>query len=114
MTQPGLVDALDELADVFGDSMTGLHVGGLFTCSEAETIDNVLRLSGHYTQANAWLHAHAEEDGAGDLHDICRLCGAVLYVTGLDDENITALDGGTRCPPHETVEHVPSHQEEDR
>lgn len=63
-----LATELNELAAVFGDGMTAMHLGGSFTCPEANTIAAVLALSGHIDAASEWLAAHAEHDEDHDLH----------------------------------------------
>lgn len=76
-----LADALDELADVFGDGMTADHIGGHFTCTEAERVADVLRLAGQDKAAETWLDGHSEhdddaDDGAGHIERKVRVQAA--------------------------------------
>jgi hypothetical protein len=63
-------DALAELADVFGDSMTAVDVGGQVTCAEADAIARALLAGGHRYAATRWLdgHAHGDVDAEDDRH----------------------------------------------
>jgi hypothetical protein len=70
-----LKDALCDLAQVFGDGMTADMVGGHFTCSEANKIAGVLKLSGHTDAAVTWLQGHAmgDDDPDDDHRDLADL-----------------------------------------
>jgi hypothetical protein len=63
-------DALADLADVFGDSMTAVDVGGHMTCTEADAIARALLAGGHHYAAARWLdgHAHGDVDAEDDRH----------------------------------------------
>lgn len=63
---PLLRYALDGLADVFGDGMTAVHVGGSFTCSEAETIAYALLAGGHREAAVTFMVGHGDGDDDPD------------------------------------------------
>lgn len=52
-------DALDRLAEKFGDDWTAGMVGGRMTCAEADALADVLSLSGHETAAQDFLRGHA-------------------------------------------------------
>ena len=67
-----LRNALCEMAAVLGDGMTASGVGGSFTCSEAETLAEVLVLSGHAKEAASFLAGHAEgdDDAEGTHHGL--------------------------------------------
>jgi hypothetical protein len=79
-----LQDALAELANVFGDSMTARDVGGHVTCTEADAVARALLLGGHRLAASRWLagHARGDDDEAdrhfGDSFDVHA------YLDGLD------------------------------
>src|SRR4051812_29227950 len=101
--------ALHELAGVFGDGMTAMHVGGYFSCGEAERIADVLRYSGHWNASEVWLHGHAEGDSPGDLHDTCKHCDAVLWVSEDGDGEVSDLAGEVWCSPDKATEHEGRH-----
>lgn len=63
-----LEDALDGLAQVFGDPETAWHVGQEFTCTEADRIAWVLVASRHADAAVVWLEAHAASDTSEGRH----------------------------------------------
>lgn len=63
-----MTKAIEELAEVFGDSWTAADVGGHLNCTEADTIARVLILAGHSEDAEAWLSGHADGDECGDEH----------------------------------------------
>jgi hypothetical protein len=63
-----LEDALEGLAQVFGDPDTARAVGPQFTCSEANRIAWVLVASRHDDAAIVWLEAHAAGDTNEDRH----------------------------------------------
>lgn len=63
-----LMDAIEAMAEVFGDGMTAMHVGSSFNCGEADTIARVLALAGHKDAAITWLEYHASGDDSGDQH----------------------------------------------
>jgi hypothetical protein len=63
-----LENALDGLAQVFGDPDTAWHVSQQFTCTEADRIAWVLMASRHTDAAVAWLEAHASRDTIEDRH----------------------------------------------
>lgn len=63
------LDALDQMASVFGDGLTASGVGPHFTCSEAESVARVLTLSGNRAAAAVFLAGHAAgDDDPDDLH----------------------------------------------
>ncbi|WP_327292463.1 hypothetical protein [Streptomyces sp. NBC_01198] len=68
MKRDALTESLAMMADVFGDGMFASHVGGFFTCSEADSIARVLLLSGHRDEALTWLSCHADGDEVDDSH----------------------------------------------
>lgn len=57
-----------ELAGVFGDGMTAMHVGPHFTCSEADVIAATLAAGGHTEAAESFLSGHVAGDEPGDTH----------------------------------------------
>jgi hypothetical protein len=63
-----LDNALDGLAEVFGDPETAWHVGRQFTCAEADRIAWVLIASHHADAAIVWLNGHAAGDTDEGLH----------------------------------------------
>ncbi len=63
-----LEDALDGLAEVFGDPETAWQVGKHFTCAEADRIAWVLIVSRHDHAAVVWLTLHAASDTDESLH----------------------------------------------
>ena len=76
-----LEDALDGLAEVFGDRETAWAVGRQFTCAEADRVAWVLIVSRHADAAVVWLQAHADGDTSADLHGGDRF-DARRYITG--------------------------------
>ena len=60
----------DLLAAVLGDHMTAMHVGGHFSCTEAENIAGALIKLGQMDAAGTFLvgHATGEEDGDDSDH----------------------------------------------
>ena len=57
------------LAAVFGDHMTAYDVGGRFTCGEAESIAEAMRLLGQGEAAAWWLYLHGQhDDDEDDIH----------------------------------------------
>jgi hypothetical protein len=78
-------DALAELADVFGDSMTAVDVGGHVTCTEADAIARALLAGGHRYAATRWLdgHAHGDVDAEEDRH-VGDGFDLEAYLDGLD------------------------------
>lgn len=105
-----LAVALHAMAGVFGDGMTAMHVGGLFTCSEAETIADVLIESGHVEAARTWLRHHADGDDGGDMHGVCRHCDALLLLPDSEDATEVCVDalGSAWCSPDRATEHEPT------
>lgn len=63
-----VAEAIGDMADVFGDSMFGNHVGELFSCGEADAVARVLLAGGRIDEAQAWLVAHSQGDDEDDLH----------------------------------------------
>jgi hypothetical protein len=64
-----LYSALKTFADVLGDGMTAFHVGGSFTCSEAESMAQALMVGGHKHAAMTFLEGHADgDDDEDDIH----------------------------------------------
>lgn len=61
-------ELFNDLASVFGDGYIASDVGHHFTCTEADTIARVLKLSGNVEAAETWLEGHAEGDDCGDDH----------------------------------------------
>lgn len=91
---------LHELAGIFGDAMTADHVGGKFTCGEAETIANVLSLSGHREASHIWLRGHAQGDDPAtgdDMHGVCARCDGVVYLAPGDELHFLDLNGRRAC-----------------
>jgi hypothetical protein len=80
-----VADALTELADVFGDSMTAVDVGGHMTCTEADAIARALLAGGHRVAASRWLagHARGDDDPETDRHLGGRF-HLDTYLDGLD------------------------------
>jgi hypothetical protein len=76
-----LEQALDGLAEVFGDPETAGEVGPHFTCSEADRIAWALVASRHANAALVWLDAHAAGDKDEDRHGGGRF-DVRRYVTG--------------------------------
>lgn len=65
-----LGEALAAVAAVLGDTMLSIQQGPGFTCSEADTIANLLVVAGHPEAAVMWLSGHAlgDEDTGDDEH----------------------------------------------
>jgi hypothetical protein len=82
-------DALADLADVFGDSMTAVDVGGHMTCTEADAIARALLAGGHRYAASRWLdgHARGDEDIADDRH-VGDSFDLDAYLNGLDPRQV--------------------------
>ena len=76
-----LDNALNGLAEVFGDPETAWHEGKHFSCAEADRIAWVLIASGHDDAAVIWLDGHAAGDTNEDLHGGDRF-DARRYITG--------------------------------
>ena len=76
-----LDDALDGLAQVFGDADMAHAVGPQFTCREADRIAWVLVASRHDEAALVWLEAHAAGDTNEDRHGGSGF-DARRYITG--------------------------------
>jgi hypothetical protein len=56
-------------ARILGDPLSALHLGGHFTCTEAEDIARELAKSGHKREAITFLSGHsAGDDDPDDLH----------------------------------------------
>ncbi|MCD2462439.1 hypothetical protein MBT42_02565 [Streptomyces sp. MBT42] len=79
-----LYSAISVFADILGDGMTAFHVGGSFTCSEAERMARVLVESGHKREAMVFLEGHASgDDDIDDMHrDIDDYEAYVLELAG--------------------------------
>ncbi|ATI18935.1 hypothetical protein SEA_JANUS_72 [Streptomyces phage Janus] len=76
--------ALSVFADILGDGMTAFHVGGSFTCSEANRMAEALMVGGHKKAAMTFLEGHASgDDDEGDIHpDIEDFEAYVLELAG--------------------------------
>jgi hypothetical protein len=85
-------DTLAELADVFGDSMTAVDVGGHVTCTEADAIARALLAGGHRYAASRWLDGHARGDAEDDRH-VGDGFDLDAYLDGLDPRRmVTSAD----------------------
>jgi hypothetical protein len=76
-----LEQALDGLAQVFGDPETAERVGPEFSCTEADRIAWALITSRHANAAAVWLDAHAVGDRHGDVHGATEF-DARRYILG--------------------------------
>ncbi|UFD98009.1 hypothetical protein PQC18_gp71 [Streptomyces phage Pablito] len=64
-----LYSAINVFADILGDGMTAFHVGGSFTCTEAERMAQALVECGHKREAMTFLAGHADgDDDPDDMH----------------------------------------------
>ncbi|WMI34797.1 hypothetical protein SEA_MARAV_75 [Streptomyces phage Marav] len=64
-----LQDAIATFASILGDPMTALHVGGSFTCREADDLARALMAGGHKREAITFLDGHATgDDDPDDVH----------------------------------------------
>ncbi|MEU4984881.1 hypothetical protein [Streptomyces sp. NPDC021969] len=64
-----LYSAIHTFADIFGDGMTAMNVGGHFTCSEADRMATALMEGGHKRAAMTFLEGHASgDDDEDDIH----------------------------------------------
>ncbi|MFF8845519.1 hypothetical protein ACF08N_22820 [Streptomyces sp. NPDC015127] len=79
-----LYSAISVFADILGDGMTAHHVGGSFTCSEAERMAEALMQGGHKRAAMTFLEGHAAgDDDPDDIHpDIEDFEAYVLELAG--------------------------------
>lgn len=67
--------AVERMAEVLGDGMTAVMVGGSFTCGEAEALVLPLVLAGHFEEAVTWIEGHGcgdddPEDEHADIHAV--------------------------------------------
>ncbi|ATI18692.1 hypothetical protein SEA_AMETHYST_72 [Streptomyces phage Amethyst] len=79
-----LYDAISVFADILGDGMTAHHVGGSFTCTEAERLAQALMTGGHKRAAMTFLEGHASgDDDIDDIHqDVGDYEAYVLTLAG--------------------------------
>lgn len=68
MTMRKMSDAVDRLADVFGDPMFASDNGHHFTCSETDAVLETLVIAGHHDAAVTFLTGHLQGDDRGDDH----------------------------------------------
>jgi hypothetical protein len=107
-------DALADLADVTGDSMTAVDVGGHMTCTEADAIARALLAGGHRYAASRWLdgHARGDEDIADDRH-VGDSFDLDAYLDGLDPRRVViggrerSERGTLACVAHDREEWAP-------
>ncbi|MEU9795041.1 hypothetical protein AB0E27_31370 [Streptomyces sparsogenes] len=76
--------ALYTFASILGDGLTAVHLGGSFTCSEADRIAKALMEGGHKREAMTFLKGHASgDDDPDDVHpDIKDFEAYVLELAG--------------------------------
>lgn len=79
-----LHSAIGVFADIFGDGMTAMNVGGHFTCTEADRMAKALMEGGHKRAAMTFLEGHAAgDDDEDDIHpDIEDFEAYVLELAG--------------------------------
>ncbi|MFE9924292.1 hypothetical protein ACFYQA_22750 [Streptomyces sp. NPDC005774] len=79
-----LYSAIETFASILGDGLTACHVGGSFTCSEADRMAAALMEGGHKQAAMTFLEGHATgDDDPDDTHpDIEDFEAYVLKLVG--------------------------------
>lgn len=88
-----LLRSVSAVAAVLGDGMTAGMVGGSFTCSEAETIAELLFVAGHEDDAARWLLGHVEgDDDPDDDEDHLRLQKVARDATRWESAVVEARD----------------------
>lgn len=67
-------EAIKRFVEVFADGMLASGVGESLTCTEVETLADLLRAFGEPRAAECWIECHAEQDDCGDSHCTCAHC----------------------------------------
>lgn len=80
MSDQARLEALADFLSIWTADTLLEDIATSLSCSEADALDNLLRASGLYDDAEALISAHAEVDDEGDDHypGVCSRCGTTL------------------------------------